>query len=137
MIPYIWTLALMPDGMGGTYLLAGTEGGGAWRRPLSEMIPTTVENIKKYLPSKCSLEQNYPNPFNPTTVISFSVATSGYTSLCVYDLLGHEVATLVSETLPVGNYTRQWNAINQASGIYFYRSQVGSFTETKKLVLLR
>jgi hypothetical protein len=137
MNPYIWTLALMPDGMGGTYLLAGTEGGGAWRRPLSEMIPTTVDNIKNYLPSKFSLEQNYPNPFNPTTVISFSVATYGYTSLCVYDLLGHEVATLVSETLPVGTYTRQWNAINQASGIYFYRLQGGSFTETKKLVLLR
>jgi hypothetical protein len=55
----------------------------------------------------------------------------------VYDVLGREVATIVSEKLPAGNYSRQWNAAKMPSGIYFYRLQAGSFTETKKLVLLR
>jgi hypothetical protein len=52
-------------------------------------------------------------------------------------MLGKEVATIVSEQMPAGNYTRQWNANNLASGIYFYRLQAGSFTETKKLLFLK
>jgi hypothetical protein len=55
----------------------------------------------------------------------------------VYDLLGREVATLVNEHKPAGTYTQQWNAANLPSGIYFYRLQAGTYTETKKLVLLK
>jgi Iap family predicted aminopeptidase len=84
-----------------------------------------------------SLSQNYPNPFNPTTMISFSILSKGFVSLKVFDLLGREMATIVSEELPANNYTRRWNANKMPSGIYYCRLQVGSFTETKKLVLLR
>jgi hypothetical protein len=89
------------------------------------------------LPDMYTLKQNYPNPFNPSTTITFSIGTYSYISLRVYDVLGREVATIVSEKLPAGNYSRQWNAAKMPSGIYFYRLQAGSFTETKKLVLLR
>ena len=83
------------------------------------------------------LKQNYPNPFNPTTIISFSLPSKSFVSLRVFDTLGREVSILVSEKLPAGTYARRWNAAGLASGEYFYRLQVGSFTETKKLVLLR
>jgi hypothetical protein len=97
--------------------------------------------------------QNYPNPFNPSTTIGFQIPPSpfsekgerrGFVSLKIYDLIGREVATLVSEPLSAGRYTRQWNAANMPSGVYFYRLQVypdavgaGSYTETKKLILLK
>ena len=83
------------------------------------------------------LSSNFPNPFNSTTNFSFSTSSQSFVSLRVYDLLGKEVATVVSEGLPAGNYSRKWNAFGLASGVYFYRLQVGSFTETKKLILLR
>lgn len=80
---------------------------------------------------------NYPNPFNPSTNISFSLPSKSFVSLKIFDSLGRSVATIASEELPAGNYSEQWNAANMSSGIYFYRLQAGSFTETKKLVLLK
>jgi Secretion system C-terminal sorting domain len=84
-----------------------------------------------------ALRQNYPDPFNPSTNISFSVPTTSFVTLSIFDALGREVSVVVSEVLPVGNYSRQWNAIGVPSGVYFYRLQTGSFTETRKLLLLR
>ena len=83
------------------------------------------------------LGQNYPNPFNPATTISFSVPTQSFVSLKVFDALGREVSILLSEQLSAGTYSRQWDAAGLASGVYFYRLQAGSFSETKKLILLR
>ena len=87
------------------------------------------------IPTTTQLVQNYPNPFNPTTNLQFSTAQAGFVSLKVFDLLGREVAKLVSEELPAGKYTREWNASAIPSGVYFYRLQSGLFGETKKLVL--
>jgi lysophospholipase L1-like esterase len=84
-----------------------------------------------------ALRQNYPNPFNPSTNLSFGLPSKSFVSLKVFDTIGREVTTIVSEELPAGNHTRQWNAANMSSGIYFYRLQAGSFIETKKSVLLR
>jgi lysophospholipase L1-like esterase len=102
-----------------------------------------------------TLFQNYPNPFNPSTKISFNLRFRSFVSLKIFDILGREVATLIHDELSSGNYARQWNASNMTSGIYFYRlsaipsarrdlvptagreGQTGTFTETKKLVLLR
>ena len=84
-----------------------------------------------------SLEQNYPNPFNPTTTISFSLPSKSFVSLKVFDITGREVATIASEEMSSGTYSRQWNAANVSSGIYFCRMQAGSYTQTKKLVLLK
>ncbi|MDP2884769.1 MAG: FG-GAP-like repeat-containing protein [Ignavibacteria bacterium] len=89
------------------------------------------------IPAEFALEQNYPNPFNPSTVISFSISSRSYVSLRVFDAMGREVATLISEELPAGNHSRQWNATGMASGVYFYRLNAGDFVQTKKFVLLR
>jgi Secretion system C-terminal sorting domain len=89
------------------------------------------------MPTVSSLLQNYPNPFNPSTVISYQVASLGKVNLKVFDLLGREVAMLVNEVKSIGNYELTFNAANLPSGVYFYRLQVGSFTETKRLVLLK
>jgi hypothetical protein len=132
---WIWTVAVYPDETGGKDLFAGTEGGGAWRRPLSDII-TNVKQLSSQ-PKRFTLSQNYPNPFNPTTTISYDLPKESFVSLKVFDLLGREVASLVSEEMSAGNHSRQWNTSNVSSGIYFYRLQAGTFTETKKLVLLR
>jgi hypothetical protein len=119
-----------------TYLFAGLYFGGIWRRPLSEMI-TSVEKLTNDMPTRFSLEQNYPNPFNPSTIFSFTLPSKSFVSLKVFDFIGREVISLVSEEMSAGTYSRQWNAANMSSGIYYYRLQTNSFTETKKLVLLK
>jgi len=88
-------------------------------------------------PSQFVLEQNYPNPFNSSTIISFSMPLGSFVSLKVFDLLGREVGIIVSGEMPAGNYSRQWNSTNISSGIYFYRLQTDTYSETKKLVLLK
>jgi hypothetical protein len=88
-------------------------------------------------PHTFALQQNYPNPFNPSTTISFSLPSRSFVSLKVIDVMGHDVATLISEEMPAGNFARQWNASSLPSGVFFYRLQAGLFSETRKLVLLR
>ena len=87
------------------------------------------------VPSRFLLSQNYPNPFNPSTTINYSIPKASFVSLKVYDILGNEVETLVNEEKTAGNYSLQFSTAKQelASGIYFYRLQAGSFTNTKKL----
>ena len=89
------------------------------------------------IPSNFELKQNYPNPFNPSTTLSFVIGHSSFVSLKVYDLLGREVATLVNETKTPGNYEVNFNAPNLPSGIYLYKLQAGSLTESKKMILLK
>jgi hypothetical protein len=98
---------------------------------------TSVEDRNGQLPEAFSLLQNYPNPFNPSTTIRFSLPSSGFTSLKVYDVLGKEVATLVNGMRKAGMNSVQFNAPYSPSGIYFYTLQSGSFTETKKMVLVK
>ncbi len=121
----------------GTNLFAGTKGYGVWMRPLSEMI-TGVKDKQNNLPTSFSLQQNYPNPFNPTTTIKYSIPQQSFVSILVYDLLGREVADLVNEEKSAGNYSVQFNSSSRfSSGVYFYRMQAGSFTETKKLIMMK
>jgi len=84
-----------------------------------------------------SVSQNYPNPFNPTTTISFTLPVKSFVTLEILDSLGQEVSTLISQEMPPGIYSRQWNAEGLASGIYFFQLKAGSYIETKKLVLIR
>jgi hypothetical protein len=119
-----------------SYLYAGTSLGGVWRRALSEMI-TAVKESKSEIPTTFSLSQNFPNPCNPSTTISFTLPTRSFVTLRIFDLLGREVSTIVSEEMMPGNYSKQWNAAAFASGVYFYRLQAGTYSETKKLLLLK
>ena len=101
-----------------------------------------VEKSGNDIPDKFYLSQNYPNPFNPTTTIKYSipsVETSHASSvrLIVYDLLGREVASLVNEEKPAGNYEVKWNAANLPSGIYMYKINAGNYTAVKKMILLK
>jgi hypothetical protein len=84
-----------------------------------------------------SLGQNYPNPFNPSTEISFQLKTSGFATVRVFDALGREVSTLVNEYLPAGSHTVSFAAKNSASGLYLYRLTSGSFSETKRMLLVK
>jgi gluconolactonase len=83
------------------------------------------------------LYANYPNPFNPATVISYQISAISQVSLKVYDVLGREVEILVSERQSEGSHLATFNANNLPSGVYFYRLQAGSFTQTKKLLLIK
>ena len=95
-----------------------------------------MQNVLK----KFALLQNYPNPFNPKTTIKYAVPQSGSVSLVVYDVLGKEIATLLSnEQMEFGEHETQFNASNFPSGVYFYRLNVndGAFTAMKKMMLLK
>jgi len=111
---------------------------------------TKVED-KVELPAKFVLHQNYPNPFNPSTRIKYTIPTptlspspccgegegEGFIKLIVYDVLGNEVAVLVNEEKPSGNYEIDFNANGLTSGMYFYRLSADGFVQTKKMVFLR
>ncbi len=84
-----------------------------------------------------ALSQNYPNPFNPTTVISYQLATNSEVTLNIYDVLGREVKTLVNERQSAGDHSVAFSAKGLPSGVYFYRLQAGTYSETKKLLLLK
>lgn len=84
-----------------------------------------------------ALLQNYPNPFNPTTTIKYSLPQNCHVNITVYDELGREAEKLVDEEKSAGNYEIKFNGSNLASGVYFYRLQTGSFSESKKLILLK
>jgi len=103
---------------------------------LEEMI-TSVAQEPSHLPERFVLNQNYPNPFNPNTTISFSLSSQLFVSLKVFDLIGSEVASLISGELSAGTHSIQWNAEGMTSGVYFYRLQTDKSTEMKKLVLLK
>ncbi|HMQ79571.1 MAG TPA: T9SS type A sorting domain-containing protein [Ignavibacteria bacterium] len=106
-----------------------------------KLISIGIEPISNLVPKSYSLQQNYPNPFNPTTNIKFDVAANGFAKLVVFDVLGREVATLVSEELKAGQYAVNYNASSLPSGVYLYRLTVSgnnaTFVDTKKLVLVK
>jgi hypothetical protein len=96
------------------------------------------------IPNSYALYQNYPNPFNPTTNIEFSIPKSEFVTLKIYNVLGEEVATLVSERLTAGRYNYDWparssggDASGMASGVYFYKLGAGVFVQTKKMLLIK
>ncbi len=94
------------------------------------------------IPNTYTLSQNYPNPFNPTTTINYSIPPVDFgfvptTHLAIYDILGQEIEVLVNKKQNPGTYKVTWDARHQTSGVYFCKLQVGSFVETKKMILLR
>jgi hypothetical protein len=98
--------------------------------------PVYVQN-ENLQPENFILYQNYPNPFNPATNIRFRIAAFGFVSIKVYDVLGNEVTTLVNEVKDAGEYEIQFQANWLTSGIYFYKLNAESFSETKKMLLLK
>ena len=115
-------------------ILKTTNGGVTLLQPISSIIP------KQY-----SLSKNYPNPFNPTTNFEFSIPLSRgvsegrgvYVNLTIYDVMGREIETLQNGEMKPGTYEVNWNASSYPSGVYFYKLSTGSFTETKKMILVK
>ena len=106
--------------------------------------PTDVDDPEspELLPDSCGLAQNYPNPFNPETTIGFYLPNTSPVSITIHNVLGQLIQTLVHGSLPAGDHTVEWDATDLydrpvASGIYFYRMEVGEFTSTRKMVLVR
>jgi hypothetical protein len=107
-----------------------------------------VQDISE-IPKKSNLLQNYPNPFNPNTTISYQISSetnnnythpkrnNNYVKLIIYDILGREVAKLVDEYKPAGNYKAEWNARNYPSGIYLYELITNGLIQTKKMILTK
>ena len=98
---------------------------------------TEAEDFGGSAPAAFALEQNYPNPFNPSTSIRFRVPEEGWVTLAVYDLLGREIATVVDGQKAPGSYAVEFDASGLASGLYVYRLTAGSFTQTRKMMLVR
>jgi len=81
------------------------------------------------------LTQNYPNPFNPSTQINYNIEEGGSVNLKIYNILGIEVATLVSEYKPAGSYQVSFDGNDLSSGVYIYRLSVNNYTKTRKMIL--
>ncbi len=130
------------------YLAIGTHGRSMYRLDLNQLtVGVNEDNISV---NNFELLQNYPNPFNPSTKIKFTILltppssplsergeTGGFVSLKVYDALGKEVALLVNEEKPAGDYEVKFNASQLSSGIYFYKLEAGNYSETRKMVLMK
>jgi len=97
----------------------------------------SVESISNEVPNEFSLKQNFPNPFNPSTKIEYSIPEASFVQLKVYDILGNEVATLVSEEQSVGSYRADFSGDALSSGIYIAKLQAVDYIKTIKMTLLK
>jgi enediyne biosynthesis protein E4 len=103
---------------------------------LNEII-IGVNQISSQVPDKFTLHQNYPNPFNPVTKIRFDISTASNVKVTVFDITGRVVVTLVNGYMQAGTFETDFDASKLSSGVYFYRLDTKSFTETKKMVLIK
>ncbi len=103
------------------------------------LMAQTLSSVQPHAeaPANFSLGQNYPNPFNPTTTIEFSIGKMSAVNLKVFDVLGREVAALVNGQMTAGTHQVSFDASRLASGIYVYRLQTGSYTASRKLLLVK
>ena len=104
---------------------------------------TGVDDLNGVTPTEFELSQNYPNPFNPSTTIRYAIPNESKVSVSVFNLLGQEVATLVNDIQSAGYHEVIFNASQLSSGVYLYRINAISstnskeFTSTKKFILLK
>ncbi|MEK7250342.1 MAG: T9SS type A sorting domain-containing protein, partial [Bacteroidota bacterium] len=96
-----------------------------------------VQEEQRERPVAFVLYQNYPNPFNPSTRITYSISENVRVTLRVFNILGQQVAELANQEQARGNYVVPFEANNLASGVYFYRLEVGKFSKTKKMILMK
>jgi len=114
-------------------LRIGTHGRGVWETS----NPIGLINYSNQVPSSFSLQQNFPNPFNPVTTIKYDILTEGFVKLAVYDILGRELRSIISQNQKPGTYTVQYDGSNLSSGVYFYKLFTNGFTETKKMMITK
>ena len=124
-------LAISSDGL---HLYTASHGGGVFRLDINGEAPSDV-NSSIEPPLVFELGQNYPNPFNAATTIPFTLFRPSSVRLWIFDLLGHEITTLIEERYPAGDHRFTWTATGLSSGIYLYRLETGGFTLTRKLII--
>lgn len=110
------------------------------RKIMYDSITVTSVNELNEMPNSYKLSDAYPNPFNPSTRIRYAIPKAGNVQIKVFDILGREITTLVDEFESAGSYEVEFNSSSfgeLSSGIYFYRMKSGSYSETKKLMLLK
>jgi hypothetical protein len=100
-------------------------------------FPPGLERSNKDIPFNIILKQNYPNPFNFSTTIEFSLPESDYVILQVYNTMGQQIETLITDQVDAGNYKYIWTARNIVGGTYFYQLKTNSSVDTKKLIFLK
>jgi hypothetical protein len=106
-------------------------------------FPTAVDdNAGQALPTAFSLGDNYPNPFNPSTTIDYTLSRQARVELAVYDILGRKVTTLVDAVQPAGRFSATWDGLTAdgrpaATGVYFYRLKIDTYSQTKKMLLVK
>lgn len=135
-------LIIVPEGMEGNdfqaHLVVESNGQVYWNEKIDVMYP---ESSSKTKPAQVDLLQNFPNPFNPVTAIRFQLPYPSEVHISIYNLLGQEVAVLVSEEKPAGTYSLQWGASGLPSGVYFCKmvaqGKNSQFSKTRKLTILR
>ena len=132
-INYEYTDQAVVNGVTYTYRLLSHDINGT----VHEYEQTAEATPEAPMPREYALDQNFPNPFNPNTSISYSLMEAGFVTLKIYNLMGQEVATLVSQRMESGRYTATFTATDLPSGIYVYRLDVNDFTATKKMVLMK
>jgi len=99
--------------------------------------PASVRELATAVPSSYTLEQNYPNPFNPSTTIRYGIPRATRVERKVFNLIGEEVATLVNQEQSAGTFECRFDGASLPSGLYFYRLRTDSYSETRKLLLVR
>lgn len=117
------------------YIYCGTFFGGIKKRPVSDFVDVTNESV--LIPKDYNLQQNYPNPFNPNTIINYNVSKSAYITIKVYDVSGKEISTLVQGYKTPGTYKVTFSGDNLTSGVYFYRLETKTYSETKKMIFIK
>ena len=108
-----------------------------WTDTFSIDILSDIIDEKSFEPKKFALDQNYPNPFNPSTIICGKLPVGYHVELSFFNILGENVATLVSERKAAGAHQVEWDATDFASGIYYYQIRTGEFQAVRKMILLR
>jgi photosystem II stability/assembly factor-like uncharacterized protein len=121
---------------GNGIILAATHGRGCYTFNLAAIIGIETDPFGQ-IPKDYKLNQNFPNPFNPSTNIRFGLPKSSIVKITVYNILGKEIATLVNSRLNGGTFEVHWDASNYSSGVYFYKLQADSYSETKRMLLVK
>jgi hypothetical protein len=104
---------------------------------LTDQLTTTVDGVPSLNPTQYVLSQNFPNPFNPVTTIQFTLPVASPVSLTLYDVLGREVKRMIDDFYEAGDYSYRFDGTKFASGLYYYRFSSGSFTNVKKMILVK
>ena len=104
---------------------------------VAQANPVVIAINQTGVPKAFALHQNYPNPFNPATKIKYDIPKGTIVRLTIYDLTGREVEVLVNEFIAAGYHEVTFDAQNYASGVYFYKLEAGTFTDRKKMIVLK